>query len=52
MRRSQSAGGMPNMENVTTKQVLADLAFTAGAALATGGVVSIAAAALILLFAR
>jgi hypothetical protein len=40
------------MENVTTKQVLADLAFTAGAALATGGVVSVVAAALILIFAR
>ena len=37
---------------VTTKQVLADLAFTAGAALATGGIVSAMAAALILLVAR
>ena len=40
------------MENVTTKQVLADLAFTAAAAFTTGGVVSAFAAAVILLFAR
>ena len=38
--------------NVTTKQVLADLAFTAGAAIATGGVVSAVAVVVILLFAR
>jgi len=38
--------------NVTTKQVLADLVFTAGAAFATGGTVSILAAAVILIFAR
>ena len=38
--------------NVTTRQILADLAFTAGAALATGGAVSVMAAAVILLFAR
>ena len=38
--------------NVSTKQVLADLAFTAGAALATGGTVSAVAAAVILLLAR
>jgi hypothetical protein len=53
--RSQSAAGMPIMQpklNVTTKQILADLAFTAGAAFATGGVVSAMAAAVILLFAR
>jgi hypothetical protein len=46
---------MPIMQpklNVTTRQILSDLAFTAGAALATGGVVSVMAAALILLFAR
>jgi hypothetical protein len=46
---------MPIMQpqlNVTTKQVLADLAFTAGAALATGGVVSAVAAAVIVIFAR
>jgi hypothetical protein len=46
---------MPIMQtklNVTTKQVLADLAFTAGAALATGGVVSVVAAAVIVIFAR
>ena len=53
--RSQSAGGMPIMQpklNVTTKQVITDLAFTAGAALATGGVVSALAAAVIVIFAR
>ena len=38
--------------NVTTRQVLADLAFTAGAALATGGIVSAVAVAVILVFAR
>jgi hypothetical protein len=45
---------MPNMQpklNVSTKQVLADLAFTAGAALATGGIVSAVAVGVILLFA-
>ena len=43
---------MQNKLNVTTKQILADLAFTAGAALATGGVVSAIAAGLIVIFAR
>ena len=46
---------MPIMQpklNVTTRQILADLAFTAGAALATGGVVSVVAAAVIVIFAR
>jgi hypothetical protein len=38
--------------NVTTKEFLKDLAFTAGAALLTGGTVSLVAAALILLLAR
>jgi hypothetical protein len=53
--RSHCAAGMPIMQpklNVTTKQVLADLAFTAGAAFATAGIVSAVAAALILMFAR
>jgi hypothetical protein len=46
---------MASMEpklNVTTRQILADLAFTAGAAFATGGVVSALAAGVILLFAK
>jgi hypothetical protein len=43
---------MQNKLNVTTRQVLADLVFTAGAAFATGGVVSVMAAAVILIFAR
>jgi hypothetical protein len=46
---------MPIMQtklNVTTRQILADLAFTAGAAFATGGVVSVIAAAVILLCAK
>lgn len=38
--------------NVTTKQFLKDLAFTAGAALLTGGSVSLVAALVILLLAR
>lgn len=38
--------------NVTTREFLKDLAFTAGAALLTGGTVSLVAAALILLLAR
>ena len=38
--------------NVSTKEVLADLAFTACAALATGGIVSVVAVAVILVFAR
>ena len=37
--------------NVTAKQVLADLVFTAGAAFATGGMVSVVAAAVIVIFA-
>jgi hypothetical protein len=46
---------MPIMQpklNVSTRQVLADLAFTAGAAFATGGVVSAIAAAVILLLVK
>jgi hypothetical protein len=46
---------MPVMQpklHVTTKQILADLAFTAGAAFATGGVVSALAVAVILIFAK
>lgn len=53
--RSQSAAGMPIMQpklNVSTRQILADLAFTAGAAFATGGVVSAVAAAVILLLVK
>lgn len=45
---------MPGMEpknDIPVKEVLADLAFTAGAALATGGIVSALAAAVIVLFA-
>jgi hypothetical protein len=38
--------------NVTTKQFLKDLAYTAAAALLTGGTVSLAAALVILLLAR
>ena len=38
--------------NVPVKEVLADLAFTAGAAFATGGIVSALAVAVILLFAQ
>jgi len=38
--------------NIPVKEVFADLAFTAGAALATGGIVSAVAVAVILLFAR
>jgi hypothetical protein len=46
-------GGMPTHDiDVTTKQFLKDLAFTAGAALLTGGTVSLVAAAVILLLAR
>ena len=36
---------------IPVKEVLADLAFTAGAALATGGIVSALAVAMIVLFA-
>ena len=42
---------MKSKLNVTTKEVLADLAFTAGAALATGGIVSALAVAVIVIFA-
>ena len=45
---------MPGMEpknNIPVKEALADLAFTAGAALATGGIVSALAVAVIVLFA-
>jgi hypothetical protein len=38
--------------NVPLKEVLADLAFTAGAAFATGGIVSALAVAVIVLFAQ
>lgn len=38
--------------NVTTRQILADLAFTAAAAFATGGIVSAVAVVVILIFAR
>lgn len=38
--------------NVTTRQFLKDLAYTAGAALLTGGTVSLVAALVILLLAR
>jgi hypothetical protein len=38
--------------NVTAKQFLKDFAFTCAAALATGGVVSLVAVMVILLFAR
>lgn len=38
--------------NVPVKEVLTDLAFTAGAAFATGGIVSAVAVAVILLFAQ
>lgn len=38
--------------DVTAKEFLKDLAFTAGAALLTGGTVSLVAAAVILLLAR
>jgi hypothetical protein len=37
--------------DIPVKEVLADLAFTAGAALATGGIVSAVAVAVIVLFA-
>ncbi len=37
--------------NIPVKEALADLAFTAGAALATGGIVSALAVAVIVLFA-
>lgn len=42
---------MPAM-NVTAKQFLKDFAFTCGAALATGGIVSVVAVVVILVFAR
>ena len=38
--------------NVTTRQFLKDLAYTAGAALLTGGTVSLVAALVIILLAR
>ena len=38
--------------NVTTRQFLRDFAFTCGAALATGGIVSLVAVTVILVFAR
>jgi len=38
--------------NVTAKQFLRDFAFTCGAALATGGIVSAVAVMVILVFAR
>jgi hypothetical protein len=38
--------------NVTTRQLLKDLAYTAGAALLTGGSVSVVAALVILFLAR
>jgi hypothetical protein len=38
--------------NVTTRQFLKDLAYTAGAALLTGGTVSLVAALVILFLAR
>ena len=41
-----------NHINVTTRQFLKDLAYTTGAALLTGGSVSLVAAAVILLLAR
>ena len=41
-----------NHLNVTTKQFLKDLAYTAGAALLTGGTVSLVAALVILFLAR
>ena len=56
--RAQSAAAMAAMEtrtnnlNVTTKEFLKDLAFTAGFALLTGGSVSLVAALVIVLLAR
>lgn len=38
--------------NITTKQFLRDFAFTCGAAMATGGIVSMVAVMVILIFAR
>jgi hypothetical protein len=46
-----STAGMAAM-NVTAKQFLKDFAFTCGAAMATGGIVSAIAATVILIFAR
>src|SRR5690349_19651484 len=54
--RAASDAAMASMQtnriNVTTRQFLKDLAYTTGAALLTGGSVSLVAAALILLLAR
>lgn len=53
---AQSAAAMAAMTthnlNVTARQFLKDLAFTAGAALLTGGTVSLVAALVIIFLAR
>jgi hypothetical protein len=50
--RREMAAMQTNNLNVTTKQFLKDLAYTAGAALLTGGTVSLVAALVILVLAR
>jgi len=50
-RRRIAIGCWNARMNVTTKQFLRDFAFTCAAALATGGVVSLVAVTVILIFA-